>query len=75
MVTTARLYAERRQWALHRIEARARREPPSGRIARIETELILDGEIDDAQRRRLHEVAARCPVTRTLIEGVQIAHS
>jgi putative redox protein len=74
MVTTVRLYAERRQIALHRIEARAHREPPSGKIASIETELLLDGDLDEEQRRKLHEVAARCPVTRTLSEGARITH-
>jgi putative redox protein len=74
MVTTVRLYAERRQIALHRIEARAHREPPSGKIATIDTELILDGDLDEGQRQKLHEVAARCPVTRTLIDGVSIRH-
>ena len=74
MVTTVRLYAERRQIPVHRIEARAHREPPSGKIATIDTELILDGDLDDGQRQKLQELAARCPVTRTLIEGVRITH-
>ena len=75
MVTTVRLYAERRQIPLHRIEARAHREPPSGKIATIDTELILDGDLDEEQRKKLHEVAARCPVTRTLGEGTRINHA
>ncbi len=74
MVTTVRLYAERRKIEVRRIEARAHREPPSGKIASIATELILEGELDDEQRRKLQEVAARCPVTRTLIEGTRITH-
>jgi len=74
MVTTVRLYAERRQWPVDRIEVRAKREPPSGRIASIETELILGGDLDDEQRHRLLEVSSRCPVTQTLTGSVQITH-
>jgi putative redox protein len=74
MVVTVPLYAERRQWPLDGIEVRATREPPSGKIARIETELILGGALDDVQRQRLHEIAGRCPVTQTLAGAVEITH-
>ena len=74
MTTTVRLYAERRGWAVERIEVRAHREPPSGKIASIETELLLGGDLDDEQRRRLHDVSSRCPVTQTLAGGVQLSH-
>jgi putative redox protein len=74
MVVTVRLYAERRQWPLDRIEVRATREPPSGRISRIETELLVGGDLDDEQRKRLHDVAARCPVTQTLVTSVEMTH-
>jgi putative redox protein len=55
-----------------RIEARLVREPPEGKIATVTLELILGGALDEDQRRRLHEVAARCPVHRTLTEGIRI---
>ena len=74
MTTTVRLYAERRQWPVDRIEVRATRQPPSGRITSIETELILGGAIDEGQTRRLHEVSARCPVTQTLANTVEMRH-
>jgi putative redox protein len=74
MVTTVRLYAGRKEWPLDHIEVRATRQPPSGRIARIETELLLGGALDAEQQQRLHEVAARCPVTQTLQQSVEITH-
>ncbi len=74
MVVTVRLYAERKQWPLSRIEVRASRQPASGKIASIETELILGGDLSDEQRQRLHEISARCPVTQTLQAGVSITH-
>lgn len=72
---TVRLYAERKQWPLDRIEAKLTRDPPQGTIASITLELILGGDLDDGQRDRLKTVAARCPVHRTLTETVQIVHS
>lgn len=74
MTTTVRLYAERRQWPVERIEVRASRQPPSGRIAHIDTELILAGALDAEQRQRLHDVSARCPVTQTLAGAVEFSH-
>ena len=72
---TVRLYAERKQWPLDRIEAKLTRDPPQGRIQTIALDLILGGALDDEQRQRLMEIAERCPVHRTLTETVQIVHS
>jgi putative redox protein len=74
MTTTVRLYAERRQWPVDRIEVRASRQPPSGRITNIETELLVGGVLEPDQLKRLHEVASRCPVTQTLANGVSFTH-
>jgi putative redox protein len=74
-VLTVRLYAERKQWPLDRIEAKLTRDPPQGRIHTIALELILGGDLDDEQRQRLLEIAERCPVHRTLTETVQIVHA
>lgn len=71
---TVRLYAERKGWALDRIETRLTRDPGEGKINRIELELLLGGDLDDEQRQRLTEIAGRCPVHRTLAEGVTITH-
>jgi putative redox protein len=74
-VLTVRLYAERKQWPLDRIEAKLTRDPPQGRIQTIALELILGGALDDEQRQRLMEIAERCPVHRTLTETVRIVHA
>ena len=74
MTTTVRLYAERRQWPVDRIEVRATRQPPSGRITQIETELLVGGVLDAEQLKRLHDVASRCPVTQTLANAVSFTH-
>ena len=71
---TVRLYAERKGWTLERIETRVTRDPGEGKINSIELELILGGDLNEEQRRRLAEIASRCPVHRTLTESVTITH-
>jgi putative redox protein len=74
-VLTVRLYAERKQWPLDRVEARVSRDPGTGKIASIALALVLGGDLSDEQRGRLAEIAGRCPIHRTLMEGVQITHA
>jgi putative redox protein len=50
------------------------RDPGEGKINSIDLELLLGGDLTDEQRQRLTEIAARCPVHRTLTEGVTITH-
>ena len=56
---TVRLYAERKQWSLDRIEVRLTREPEQGKISSIALELILGGDLDDEQR--AHGAGGRNP--------------
>ena len=46
--------------------------PDGGMIDRIKSEVTIRGSFDEAQRKRLAQVAERCPVHRTLTRGVQI---
>jgi putative redox protein len=73
-VLTVRLYAERKGWKLDRIETRLQRDPGEGKIDSIELELLLGGDLSAEQRQRLAEIASRCPVHRSLTEGVTITH-
>lgn len=45
--------------------------PESGFIERIKTSVHIEGDFDEAQRKRLAEVAERCPVHKTLAHGVE----
>jgi putative redox protein len=74
---TLRMYADRKGWPLERVTVRLRHdkihardcedcETQTGRIDRIERELHLEGELDEAQRARLMDIADKCPVHRTL---------
>ena len=68
---TLRMYAERKGWPLRaaRVDVRFNREGKVGAMARI---LRLEGELDDAQRARLADIAERTPVTLTLKQGLAI---
>lgn len=71
---TVRLYAERKQWPVERVEVKLTREPATGVITDVAMNLSIDGRLDDAQRERLREIAGRCQVHRALTEGIRITH-
>ncbi len=50
-------------------------ERADGWIDRIRSEVVLSGDFNDAQRVRLKQVAQRCPVHKTLANGVHISDS
>lgn len=71
---TLRMYARRKELDLGRVcvtvgHRRSRDETPPDIFAR---KIRLTGQLDDAQRARLLEIADRCPVHRTLTAGAQI---
>jgi putative redox protein len=80
---TLRMYANHKQWALRKVSVNlthakihaqdcAECETRSGQIDRIERRIHIEGDLDDAQRVRLMEIADRCPVHRTLHSEVQV---
>jgi putative redox protein len=80
---TLRLFARGKQWPLDGVRVEldhtkihaedcAACETKEGRIDRIERRIVLQGALDHAQRRRLLEIADRCPVHRTLHSEVVI---
>ena len=87
IAVTLRLYANHKQIALagvdvtlafdrvHADDCVGCDERADGWIERIQSEVTLHGSFDDAQRRRLTQVAQRCPVHKTLANGVHIEDS
>jgi len=80
---TVRMYAEQKKWPLEHVTVDLKHdkvhaadcaecETREGRIDRIERVLTLEGDLDDAQRARLLEIANKCPVHRTLHSEVWI---
>ena len=81
---TLKMYAERKMWDLqeayvhlkhgkiHAKDCESCAEGTTGRIDRFERVVELHGDLDDAQRKRLMEIADRCPVHRTLHETIEV---
>jgi uncharacterized OsmC-like protein len=81
---TARMYADRKQWPLTDVQVRvwhtrvtepdpADPDAPAVRVDVFEIEIDFAGDLDDAQRARLLEIAGRCPVKRALQGPVRIS--
>src|SRR5262249_37918239 len=80
---TLRLYADQKGLPLARTSVRpshakiyaadrAECETREGKIDRIERTITLEGDLTEAQRTRLMEIADKCPVHRTLTSEVNI---
>ena len=79
---TVQMYARRKGWPLQRVEVRLRHDRVHAedcerlgddcRMERITRRFQLLGPLDDEQRARLKQVAARCPVHRTLTGQFEI---
>ena len=80
---TLRLYAERKALPLERVTVRldhsrihaadcADCETKEGMLDRIDRAITLRGALDAEQRRRLLEIADKCPVHRTLTSEIDI---
>ena len=50
-------------------------ESEKGMVDRIEREIVIEGDLDEAQRARMLEIADRCPVHRTLHSEVKVRTS
>ena len=80
---TLRMYARHKKWPLQKVTVRlahdkihaqdcADCETKEGKVDRIQCSLELAGPLDEAQRKRLLEIADRCPVHRTLTSEIVI---
>jgi len=81
---TVRMYADRKGWPLTGVTVRLSQAKvyardcaecetrDDSRIDRIDREIELSGDLSEEQRRRLLEIADRCPVHRTLLHPKQI---
>ena len=80
---TVAIYARRKQWRLDDVTVRLRHsrihaadceqcETTSGLLDHIDCEVELTGMLSEEQRRRLLEIADKCPVHRTLTSEIHI---
>lgn len=75
---TVRWFANRQHWPVEHVAVevthqKAEREGTPGKVDLFEKRVTIRGDaLTDEQRRRLIDVAAKCPVQRTLEAGAQI---
>lgn len=81
---TSMLYARRKGWPLEKVTVRLRQrrvhakdcqdcaEALDGFIHRIERAVNFEGNLTDEQLTRLHEIAHKCPVHKTLTSTIVI---
>ena len=79
---TVALYAKRKKIALQTVSAEYSfdrvhaddceqcDDEHAGMIDRVTSRILIDGDFDDATRKRLQDIAVRCPVHKTLANGV-----
>ncbi|MCX4751142.1 OsmC family protein [Kitasatospora sp. NBC_01287] len=69
---TLRMYAQRKQWPLRTVRVHLGYEKGPDRAVRITRRIELLGDLDEAQRARLLDIAERTPVTRAVAGGTPI---
>ena len=77
------MYAERKGWSLRNVEVRLSHkkmpmkdceecEEKNIMFEEIQSQILLEGDLNENERNRLFEIAVRCPIHRTLTEKLQI---
>jgi putative redox protein len=70
---TLRMYADRREWNLEKVEVNITMEKDTTKnITNIERKIQLFGNLTDEQRTRLMEIAEQCPIHKTLTNPISI---
>jgi putative redox protein len=77
MTMTLLMYARRKEWPLEKVEVdiqhdrihaddAANVESSGGMVEHFKIDLVLHGDLDEAQLDRLTDISTRCPVRKTL---------
>lgn len=69
---TLRMYADRKGLALESVEVIVAEENEGGPATRISRQIKLTGQLDEAQRSRLMEIADKCPVHQLLSNPIPV---
>lgn len=70
---TLRMYADRKGWGLESLDVKIDIEEPNeeGKTV-IRRQLIMTGDLDEAQKQRLVAIANKCPVHKILTNPIEI---
>jgi putative redox protein len=82
-VMTLNMYARRKEWPLEKVKVSLTHdrihakdcedcESGDGQVHVLNREIRIEGNLDEAQRQRLLEIADRCPVHRTLVGEIKV---
>lgn len=70
---TLRMYINRKQWNVSEIDIKVDLEKDSEQNISLFTRKIeITGEIDESQRQKLHIIADKCPIHKTLTNTIKI---
>ena len=70
---TLRMYADRKGWDLQAVDVKIEFDwDAEKKVSNIRRELKFTGNLDDEQRARLHDIANKCPIHRTLTHPIHI---
>jgi len=73
--STLRMYIDRKDWEVERIDLELSiqtEKTETGQISRIDRVINITGNITDEQKARLLEIADKCPVHRLLTNPIEI---
>lgn len=82
-VITVHMYAQRKGWPVEKVNISMTHQKinaadcddcdsESGKVDEIRCDISFEGDLDEAQRQRLAEIADRCPVHRTLTSETKV---
>ncbi|WP_414439908.1 OsmC family protein [Burkholderia sp. 22PA0106] len=69
---TLRMYMQRKEWPTVKLHVHAELHADHDGTQYVRRTITLDGELDDAQRTRLGEIAEKTPVTLFIKRGTRI---
>jgi putative redox protein len=69
---TLRMYANRKNFDVQKIEVTVSSEPAEGKTM-LYTDIEINGNLDEAQRQRMLQIAKLCPVHKVLTNPIEIS--
>jgi putative redox protein len=69
---TIRMYSERKKWPVENVIVTLRHSRDANKQSVFERDIQLVGDLTEKQRETLLDIADRCPVHKTLSNGVTI---